>query len=159
VFRRVPAVGQRLRLDDASPRPTAKCRPVVRPSGCGEAHDNQQNDARHGFLRWYCRNRRPMLLIVPPAANRVSLNPVRSYNLQLSGERGCDPPCNVTGGFRSPARWLHEESLMAEKITTRARDYAQWYQDVVREAGLAENSDVRGCMVIKPHGLAIWEKM
>src|SRR5262245_10077944 len=48
---------------------------------------------------------------------------------------------------------------MAEKITTRAKDYAQWYQDVVREASLAENSDVRGCMVIKPHGYAIWERM
>src|ERR1044071_4151203 len=48
---------------------------------------------------------------------------------------------------------------MAEKITTRAKDYSQWYQDVVKEAGLAENSDVRGCMVIKPHGYAIWEKM
>src|SRR5437868_10123055 len=48
---------------------------------------------------------------------------------------------------------------MAEKITTRAKDYSEWYQDVVREAGLAENSAVRGCMVIKPHGYAIWEKM
>src|SRR5438094_2701705 len=48
---------------------------------------------------------------------------------------------------------------MAEKITRRADDYAQWYLDVVKNAGLAENSDVRGCMVIKPHGYAIWEKM
>src|SRR4051812_17565044 len=48
---------------------------------------------------------------------------------------------------------------MAEKITARGTDYSQWYQDVVKEAGLAENSDVRGCMVIKPHGYAIWEKM
>ena len=48
---------------------------------------------------------------------------------------------------------------MAEKITPRAQDYAQWYLDVVKEAGLAENSDVRGCMVIKPTGYAIWEKM
>src|SRR5437867_3208934 len=48
---------------------------------------------------------------------------------------------------------------MAEKITPRSKDYSQWYQDVVKEAGLAENSDVRGCMVIKPHGYAIWEKM
>jgi prolyl-tRNA synthetase len=48
---------------------------------------------------------------------------------------------------------------MAEKITKRADDYAQWYLDVVKHAGLAENSDVRGCMVIKPHGYAIWEKM
>ena len=48
---------------------------------------------------------------------------------------------------------------MAEKVTKRADDYAQWYLDVVKVAGLAENSDVRGCMVIKPHGYAIWEKM
>lgn len=48
---------------------------------------------------------------------------------------------------------------MAEKITSRAQDYSQWYLDIVQRAGLAENSDVRGCMVIKPHGYAIWEKM
>lgn len=48
---------------------------------------------------------------------------------------------------------------MAEKITPRFDDYAQWYLDVVRQAGLAENSDVRGCMVIKPTGYALWENM
>jgi prolyl-tRNA synthetase len=48
---------------------------------------------------------------------------------------------------------------MAEKITKRGDDYSQWYLDIVQHAGLAENSDVRGCMVIKPHGYAIWEKM
>ncbi|MBX9677629.1 MAG: proline--tRNA ligase [Gemmataceae bacterium] len=48
---------------------------------------------------------------------------------------------------------------MAEKITPRGTDYSKWYQDVVKNAGLAENSDVHGCMVIKPHGYAIWEKM
>lgn len=48
---------------------------------------------------------------------------------------------------------------MAEKITPRATDYSQWYLDVVKQAGLAENSDVRGCMVIKPTGYALWEKM
>jgi prolyl-tRNA synthetase len=49
---------------------------------------------------------------------------------------------------------------MAEKfITKRAEDYSQWYLDIVQRAGLAENSDVKGCMVIKPHGYAIWEKM
>src|SRR6202008_3563018 len=50
-------------------------------------------------------------------------------------------------------------ALMAEKITKRSADYSQWYLDIVKEAGLAENSDLRGCMVIKPHGYAIWEKM
>jgi prolyl-tRNA synthetase len=48
---------------------------------------------------------------------------------------------------------------MAEKITKRSEDYSEWYLDIVKQAGLAENSDVRGCMVIKPHGYAIWEKM
>jgi prolyl-tRNA synthetase len=49
--------------------------------------------------------------------------------------------------------------MAAEKITCRSADYSQWYLDIVHRAGLAENSDVRGCMVIKPHGYAIWEKM
>lgn len=48
---------------------------------------------------------------------------------------------------------------MADKVTPRAKDYSEWYLDIVKNAGLAENSDVRGCMVIKPHGYAIWEKM
>ena len=48
---------------------------------------------------------------------------------------------------------------MAEKITSRSSDYSQWYLDIVERAGMAENSAVRGCMVIKPHGYAIWEKM
>ncbi|MEM9419748.1 MAG: hypothetical protein AAGA25_11965, partial [Planctomycetota bacterium] len=42
---------------------------------------------------------------------------------------------------------------------TRAEDYPQWYQQVVRAADLAETSDVRGCMVIKPWGYALWENM
>ena len=42
---------------------------------------------------------------------------------------------------------------------TREENYPEWYQQVVKAADLAENSDVRGCMVIKPHGYAIWEKM
>ena len=48
---------------------------------------------------------------------------------------------------------------MAKEITNRADDYSQWYLDIVKKAGLADNSAVRGCMVIKPYGFAIWEKM
>ena len=48
---------------------------------------------------------------------------------------------------------------MAKGITSRQEDYSKWYQDIVKEAGLAEHSAVRGCMVIKPHGYAIWENM
>jgi len=44
-------------------------------------------------------------------------------------------------------------------VTPRAQDYSQWYLDVIKRADLAEHSAVRGCMVIKPHGYAIWEKM
>ncbi|MCS6800767.1 MAG: proline--tRNA ligase [Chloroflexota bacterium] len=46
---------------------------------------------------------------------------------------------------------------MAEKITPRSADYSRWYLDVIREAELAENAPVRGCMVIRPYGYAIWE--
>ena len=48
---------------------------------------------------------------------------------------------------------------MAEKITSRDSDYAQWYNDLVLQSGLAEYSPVRGSMVIKPYGWAIWEEM
>ena len=48
---------------------------------------------------------------------------------------------------------------MAKEITNRSEDYSQWYNDIVKKADLAENSAVRGCMVIKPYGFAIWEKM
>lgn len=44
-------------------------------------------------------------------------------------------------------------------VTPRAQDYSQWYLDVIKKATLAEHSPVRGCMVIRPHGYAIWEKM
>ena len=48
---------------------------------------------------------------------------------------------------------------MSKEITSRAADYSQWYNDIVIKADLAEHSAVRGCMVIKPNGYAIWEKM
>ncbi len=49
--------------------------------------------------------------------------------------------------------------FMAKEITPRAENYSQWYNDIVVKADLAEQSAVRGCMVIKPYGYAIWEKM
>ncbi len=48
---------------------------------------------------------------------------------------------------------------MSEQLTSRSENYSQWYQDLVIKADLAENSAVRGCMVIKPYGYAIWERM
>src|SRR6056297_2592449 len=48
---------------------------------------------------------------------------------------------------------------MAKNLTTRKEDYSKWYNELVVKANLAENSAVRGCMVIKPYGYAIWEKM
>ena len=49
--------------------------------------------------------------------------------------------------------------FMANKLTSRDQDYSKWYNEIVVHADLAENSAVRGCMVIKPYGYAIWEKM
>ena len=48
---------------------------------------------------------------------------------------------------------------MGKKLTPRSEDYSKWYNELVVQADLAENSAVRGCMVIKPYGYAIWEKM
>jgi prolyl-tRNA synthetase len=48
---------------------------------------------------------------------------------------------------------------MAKNATTRLEDYSKWYNDLVHNADLAEHSDVKGCMIIKPYGYAIWENM
>ncbi|GAB3334374.1 proline--tRNA ligase [Marivirga atlantica] len=48
---------------------------------------------------------------------------------------------------------------MAKGLPKRSEDYSLWYNELVKKADLAENSDVRGCMVIKPYGYSIWEKM
>ena len=48
---------------------------------------------------------------------------------------------------------------MNKEITSREKDYSQWYNDIVIKAGLADYSAVRGCMVIKPYGFALWENM
>ncbi len=51
------------------------------------------------------------------------------------------------------------KGYMAQRITKREQDYSQWYLDIVKEAKLAEHSPVRGCMVIRPNGMALWENM
>src|SRR5687767_15565076 len=48
---------------------------------------------------------------------------------------------------------------MGKEITSRAEDYSQWYNDLVIKGSLADYSAVRGCMVIKPYGFALWENM
>src|SRR3954447_8910834 len=48
---------------------------------------------------------------------------------------------------------------MAKEITSRAEDYSQWHNDIILKASLADYSAVRGCMIIKPYGFALWEKM
>ncbi len=53
----------------------------------------------------------------------------------------------------------YQIGTMAKEITSRKENYSQWYNDIVIKAGLADHSAVRGCMVIKPYGFAIWEKI
>ncbi len=55
--------------------------------------------------------------------------------------------------------WQTQKKIMAKEITSRTTDYSQWYNDLVLKGGLADYSSVRGCMVIKPYGYGIWEKM
>ena len=48
---------------------------------------------------------------------------------------------------------------MAKGLPTRSEDYSAWYNELIKKADLAEHSAIRGCMVIKPYGFSIWEKM
>src|SRR5574343_1461845 len=50
------------------------------------------------------------------------------------------------------------QSFEEKSITSRAEDYNQWYLDIIEVADLAEHSPVKGCMIIKPYGYALWEK-
>ena len=54
---------------------------------------------------------------------------------------------------------FYAKKFMPKKLTPRDKDYSKWYNEIVINADLAENSSVRGCMVIKPYGYSIWEKM
>ncbi len=68
--------------------------------------------------------------------------------------------CARRGGSPRVSRNVNAPlSTMADAITPRAQDYAQWYLDVIRAARLADYSPVRGCMVIRPNGYALWENM
>ena len=51
------------------------------------------------------------------------------------------------------------QNAKAQRITPRAKDFSEWYGDVIMQAQLADYSPVRGCMVIRPHGYRIWELM
>ncbi len=53
---------------------------------------------------------------------------------------------------------MEQSKFEEKKITSREQDYSQWYLDIIEVAGLAENSPVKGCMIIKPYGYALWEK-
>lgn len=59
--------------------------------------------------------------------------------------------------FVLPIVW--DPHYMSKALPKRSENYSEWYNEIVKRAGLAENSAVRGCMVIKPYGFAIWEKM
>ena len=52
---------------------------------------------------------------------------------------------------------MAEQKKMVEEITSMEEDFAKWYTDVVKKAELASYSCVRGCMVVRPYGTALWE--
>jgi len=82
----------------------------------------------------------------------------------MSDQKGGNPPANSNPGNKQQKGGKQPGGGGTppgddKKITSRASDYSQWYLDIVRRAELAENSDVRGCMVIRPNGFALWENM
>ena len=62
-------------------------------------------------------------------------------------------------GYDGTLSSTEEVTGMAEKITPRGADYSQWYIDIVLNAKLADYSPVKGCMVVRPRGYAIWERL
>ena len=54
---------------------------------------------------------------------------------------------------------MAEQKKLVKEITSRSEDFAKWYTDIVKKAELADYSGVKGCMVIRPYGFAIWENI
>ena len=54
---------------------------------------------------------------------------------------------------------MEKEKKLVEQITSMDKDFAQWYTDIVKKAELADYSSVKGCMIIRPYGYAIWENI
>jgi prolyl-tRNA synthetase len=65
----------------------------------------------------------------------------------------------ITGNVTTNKQPVTHNQTMSKEITSRAQDYSQWYNDLVIKGELADYSAVRGCMVIKPYGFALWENM
>src|SRR5207248_4863863 len=63
------------------------------------------------------------------------------------------------GGVDESPEGCLQVMARAQKITPRAQDFSEWYNDVIMQAELADYSPVRGCMVIRPHGYRAWELM
>src|SRR5213075_282303 len=83
------------------------------------------------------------------------------------GQRGRAGPAEGIGrtGAASPTAqrifrlMAQAQNAKAQRITPRAKDFSEWYGDVITQAQLADYSPVRGCMVIRPHGYRMWELM
>src|ERR1035438_10209192 len=99
--------------------------------------------------RWIARRSR---------APRVSRRR-RARRLVRTRHRRRGPPARIVSAPEETNVAKPESTPKTAITPTRQDDYAEWYQQVVRAADLAENSPVRGCMVIKPWGYAIWENI
>lgn len=83
----------------------------------------------------------------------------QEFRTQFPSLRSLRSPVDAPRTFRYSPRFhpLTKERTMAKNIASRATDSAQWYLDVIKAAQLADYSPVRGCMVIRPEGFALWE--
>jgi prolyl-tRNA synthetase len=88
----------------------------------------------------------------PDAATELSAKPEANQKTAKSQSRKARG-----GGRQKEAADDEDDESESDFITPRSADYSRWYNDLIRVAGLAENSPVRGCMVIKPLGMALWD--
>lgn len=91
-------------------------------------------------------------------ADKATVAPLVAELLALKSklEAASAPPASKKEPIQESA---DEDDSESNFITSRAVDYSKWYNDIIRVTGLAENSPVRGCMVIKPWGMALWESV
>ena len=94
--------------------------------------------------------------VVAPLVEELMALKARLDPVQDNGT-GKPKPAAKKGGSNKKKQEVSDEDEESDFITSRAVDYSRWYQDVIRVTGLAEPSPVRGCMVIKPWGMSLWD--
>lgn len=92
-------------------------------------------------------------------ADKAAVAPLVEELLALKAELNPESKPVTKKKPKNQKKGNKQEEAESDFITPRSEDYSKWYNDIIKVADLAENSPVRGCMVIKPWGMALWDKV